>query len=113
MWLYIIELDGLWQHPVYLKSIDWSAKYTSKSQVFQYNVSVYFALLLLLGYDVQPLSNLQSSFAFIAILLGIFIKAVILGKVLEMLIDVAHLELFADSVAKRAVFAMRCLLLPT
>ena len=112
LWIYIIEFDELWFHPVYSNSVRWQTKFDSDSKFYQYNVSVYLALLLLLGTDVQPLSSLQASVANISLIGGIFVRASVIGLIIEILIDINHMEIFAHQQVQQALRELKCTAVP-
>lgn len=56
--LWVIQYEALWEHPAYMRTLQWEGKFYEDSLTHQYMVCFFYALVINMGKNVQPLTPL-------------------------------------------------------
>ena len=107
LFIYVVDLDGLWYHPVYMNLINWSSKMNSSDAFYKYIVCLYFSLLQIFGRNTFPFTNMSIVISSINILIGLLVQGNMLGLFAEVLFEIQEKELMAEHEADASVSALK------
>ena len=107
LFVYVVDLDGLWNHPVYMELPNWKYKMNSDDPFYKYIVCLYFSLLQIFGRNTFPFTDVSIVISTINILIGLLVQGNMLGLFAEVLFEIQEKELMAEHEADASVSALK------